>query len=107
MQMVSTVILRSHAGGSCGVAYRGIKIDDPVESPRSSNPLVHGHALRLTGCGPCAKALIWKNGRAKNLDAPGMRASDDLFISRDDFIRCHLRPAETRVVFQGPCVRLP
>src|ERR1039458_953092 len=93
MQMIPTVILRSQAAGSRRVAQDGIKIDDPVESSRSSNPLVHRHALRLTGRGPGAKALIGKNGRAENLEAPGVRPSDDLFVARDDFIRRYLRPA--------------
>src|SRR6202521_626686 len=97
MQMVSTVILWSHAARSRGVAQGGVKIDDPVESPRSSNPLVYRHALCLTGCGPGTNALIRKNSRAENLEAPGVRPSDDLFVSRDDFIRCHLGPAATRI----------
>src|ERR1700680_4307342 len=94
MQMVTTVILWSHAARSRGVAQGGVKIDDPVESPRSSNPLVYRHALRLPGRGPSAKALIGKNGRAENLEAPGVRPRDDLFVSRDDFIRRYLRPAQ-------------
>src|ERR1700737_1245266 len=58
MQMIPTVILRSHACRSRGVTQGGVQIDDAIESPRSSNPLVHRHALRLTGCGPRTKALI-------------------------------------------------
>src|SRR6266478_405915 len=106
MQMISTVILRSHATRSRRVAEGGVEIDDPVESPRSSNPLIHRHALRLTGCGPTPNTLIWKNSRAENLDPPGVRSSDDLLVSRDDFIRCHLRPAATRIGIRGRCVWL-
>src|SRR5258706_9704804 len=104
--MISTVILRCDAGRIRGVAQGGIKSDDAVESPRSSNPLIHRRALRLTCCGPGTKALIGENSSAKNLEAPGVRSSDDLFVSRNDFIRRHLRPAETRIVFQGPRVGL-
>src|SRR6267378_5104482 len=106
MQMIPTVILRSHAGRPRRVAQGGVKIDDAVESPRSSNPLVHRHALRLTGCGPSTNALIRKNSRAKNLEAPGVRASDDLFVSRDDFIRRYLRPAATRIGIRVRCIWL-
>src|ERR1700730_12440197 len=93
MQMIPTVRLRSHASRNRRVAEGGVKIDAPVEGSRSSNPLIHRHALRLTRCGPGTKALIRKNGRAKNLEAAGVRSSDDLFVSGDDFIRCHLRAA--------------
>src|SRR5450755_2900822 len=93
MQMIPTVILRSHAAGSRRVAQSGVKIDDPVESPRRSNPLVHRLALRLALRGPGTKALIRKNRRTENPKAPGTRASDDLFVAGDDFIRRHLRPA--------------
>src|SRR6202795_3242639 len=106
MQMIPTVILWSYARRSRGVAHGGVKIDDAVESPRSSNPLVHSHALRLTGRRPGTNALIRKNSRAKNLEAPGGRPSDDLFVSRDDFIRRHLRPAATRIAIRGRCVWL-
>src|ERR1700675_280367 len=106
MQMIPTVILWSYARRSRGVAHGGVKIDDAVESPRSSNPLVHRHALRLTRRSPGTNALIRKNSRAENLEAPGVRPSDDLFVSRDDFIRCHLRPAATRIGIRCGCVWL-
>src|SRR5258708_16387531 len=106
MQMISTVILRSHATRIRGVAQGGVEIDDPIESARSSNPLLHRDALRFTGCSPTPNTLIWKNSRAENFEPPGVRASDDLFVSRDDFIRCHLRPAATRIGIRGRCVWL-
>src|SRR5258708_15627881 len=106
MQMISTVILGSHAARSRRVAESGIKIDDPVERPRRSNPPIYRHALRFTRCGPSANALIWENGRAENLETPGVRPGDDLFVSRDDFIRSHLRPAATRTGIRGGSVRL-
>src|SRR5258707_6464436 len=104
--MISTAILRCDAGRIRGVAKGGIKIDDAVESPRRSNPLIHRHAFRLTGCGPGANAMIRKNGRSENLEAAGMRASNDLSVSRDDFIHRHLRPVPPTIGIRGRCVWL-
>src|ERR1022692_493878 len=106
MQMIATVILRSQAARSRWVAQGGIKIDHSVESPRASNPLIHRHALRLTRCGPATIALIRKNGRAENLEATGVRPSDDLFVARDNLIRRNFRPGGTRIGSRGRCVRL-
>src|ERR1700691_1113318 len=104
--MIAAVILRSHAAGIRRVAHNGVKVDDPVESPRSSNPSVDCHALCLAVWSPSLKALIRENGRAKNPEATGMRSSDDLFISRDNFIRGDLRPAQTRIRIRSRCIRL-
>src|SRR5271155_971809 len=104
--MISAVKLRSHPAGHRRIAHRGVKIDEPVESARSSNPLIDGYAFRLTRCGPSTKALIGKNGRPENLDTSGMRASDDLFVAGDKFIRRDLRPRKTRIGSCGRSVRL-
>src|SRR5277367_5407135 len=97
MQMVTTVILRSHAGRVRWIPQGGVKIDDGVESSRSSYPLIDCHALGLAGCIPRSKTLIRKNGRAKNLEPSSVRARDDLFVSRDDFIRRYWRSTKARI----------
>src|ERR1700677_5274701 len=104
--MIAAVILRSHAGGIRRVAHNGVKVDDPIESPRSSNPWFDGHALCLAAWSPSMKALIREKGRAKNREATGIRSSDDLFISRDNFIRRDLRPAQTGIRIRSGCIRL-
>src|SRR5277367_4795569 len=95
--MISAVKLRSHPAGHRRIAHRGVKIDEPVESARSSNPLIDGYAFRLTRCGPSTEALIGKNGCTENLEASGVGPGDYLFVPRDDFIRGDLCPRKTGI----------
>ena len=95
--MIAAVILRSHAAGHRRVAQGGVEIYDPVECARSSNPLIYRHAFRLTCCGPSSEALIGKDGCTENLDSSGKRASDDLFVAGDEFIRRDLGSRKARI----------
>src|ERR1700679_430178 len=105
--MISAVILRGQVAGARRITQGGIEIDDPVESPRRSNPLIHGNALCLARCCPRSQALIGKNRRAENLEAACMRTSNDLLIASDDFIRCHLCSTPTRICIRSGSIRLP
>src|SRR5271154_4186462 len=97
MQMISAVKLGQQAKRVRRIAQSRIKIDDTIKSARGSDPLIHRFAFGLACCGKSWVTLIRKNCSAENLEAGGTRASDNLLVANDNFIRRHLRTGKARI----------